>query len=194
MSVICCHVSNASGPWSLALPCPCRIPHSSDSQDVACLWLDWSLPSLWKWKPFFHPSPAFPLELCFVSGSRLFQVLLSTVGSELLRVILAMQGSTKPPKTLAGADIHLVNVKLLQTPASQGCFYSNTSLAVQRSQWAVPLLRKVLLCWVHNITQGFIQEVLITDLICQFAGCWIMFPALQALQSRNWSHLLQFKC
>lgn len=49
-------------------------------------------------------------------------------------------------------------------------------------------------CWVHNITQGFIQEVLITDLISQFAGCWIMFPALQALQSRNWSHLLQFKC
>lgn len=49
-------------------------------------------------------------------------------------------------------------------------------------------------CWVHNITQSFIQEVLITDLICWFAGCWNMFPALQALQSRNWSHLLQFKC
>lgn len=143
--------------------------------------------------PFFTLLQLFPLSvLCvrlkIISGS------VSTVGSELLRVILAMQGSTKPPKTVASADIHLVNVKLLQTPASQGCFYSNTSLAVQRSQWAVPLLRKVLLCWVHNITQSFIQEVLITDLICRFAGCWIMFPALQALQSRNWSHLLQFKC
>lgn len=147
-----------------------------------------------KMKTLFSPFSSFSpwvvlcVRLKIISGS------VSTVGSELLRVILAMQGSTQPPKTLAGADIHLVNVKLLQTPASQGCFYSNTYLPVQRSQWAVPLLRKVLLCWVHNITQGFIQEVLITDLICRFAGCWIMFPALQALQSRNWSHLLQFKC
>lgn len=40
-------------------------------------------------------------------------------------------------------------------------------------------LEKSVACWVHNVTQSFIQEVLITDLICQFAPCWIMFPALQ---------------
>lgn len=107
--------------------------------------------------PFFTLLQFFPLHCCprvtlwcFIPNHlfcalcqvRIISGAVSPVRSELLRVIFknALLNLLKHSQC---ADRHLVNVKLLQTRASQGCFYSNTYLAVQRSQWAVPLLRKV---------------------------------------------------
>lgn len=103
MSVICCHISNASGPCSPAPPVPAgsHSPWTPRMLHICGCIETWRVCD--NENPFFHPSPLFPLAplsqgdlLMLVSQIvcsllcvrfRIISGALSTVSSELLRVI-----------------------------------------------------------------------------------------------------------